>query len=46
MPVLDRWRNFVDDPDFVSRVNHPHLAALSEQVCGFPNPLKEAAVDS
>ncbi len=46
MPVLDRWRHFVDDPDFVSRVNHPQLAALSEQVCGFPNPLKEAAVDS
>ena len=46
MQVLDRWRNFADDPEFLSHVNQPQLAELSERVCGFPNPLKEAAVDS
>ena len=45
MPVLDRWRTFVEDPEFQQYVNHPSLATLSEEVCGFANPLKEVAVD-
>lgn len=46
MPVLDRWRRFALDAEFRQYVDHPLLAALSEQVCGFPNPLQEAGLDS
>jgi len=46
MPVFDRWREFTDDPEFQRHVNHPLLATLSEEVCGFLNPLKEVAIDS
>jgi len=46
MPVLERWRTFAEDPEFQQYVNHPSLASLSEEVCGFANPLKEVAVDS
>ncbi len=46
MPVLDRWRRFADDPEFQHLVDHPSLAKLSEEICGFANPLKEVAVDS
>jgi len=46
MPVLERWRQFADDSEFRQHVNHPLLATLSEELCGFPNPLKEVAIDS
>lgn len=46
MPVLDRWRKFADDAEFQQYVNHPRLATLSDELCGFPNPLKEVTVGS
>jgi len=45
MPVLDRWRKFADDGEFRQYVNHPRLAMLSDELCGFSNPLKEVTVD-
>ncbi len=46
MPVLDRWRLFAGDEEFLRYVNHSSFATLSEELCAFPNPLEEAAVDS
>ncbi len=43
MRVLDRWRKFAADEEFRRHLSHPELAALSAEVCGFPNPLEDVA---
>jgi len=43
MQVLDRWRAYADDPEYRRLVSDPRLATLSEKLCGFPNPLEDAA---
>lgn len=43
MQVLERWQTFADDAEYGRLVSDPQLASLSEKVCGFANPLKEAA---
>ncbi len=40
MPVVDRWRKFVDDREYQQLVQHSTLAALSAEICEFPNPLE------
>jgi len=45
MPVLQRWRKFAHDPEFRQYVDHPRLAALSREVCGFDCPLEEPAAE-
>jgi len=43
MQVLDRWRAYANDPEYRRLVSDPQLAKLSEEICGFPNPLEDAA---
>jgi len=43
MQVLDRWQAYTDDAEYRRLVSEPQLAKLSQEICGFKNPLEETA---